>query len=332
VKAIKRMMRLVVAGIVLAAAMTWAAPNPDAHAAGTNIGITFGPVPSVPPTPGGILTLSLIVTASGTDALKDSYNVALFSTGLDTATWTCNPLDVGVGCHDIPINLPVFADSFFLEPIDHRGRPIVQYEISMLVPQDATEMTIVATVDVLRDDIPTDDIAQITIPVYRPADISVTVNDGTETYVSGAPLTYDVTVHNDGPNPATGLDIAGSAPADAVWTCTPGSGATCAPSGSGGFSDVVDLAVGATATYTVSFSTPPTPQGAFEFAVAVPTLGRDSIDLDPTDNTAADLNFTPASSGTADIALTITNERDFVDADQPVTHLRRGRDDRSWLS
>ena len=89
------------------------------------------------------------------------------------------------------------------------------------------------------------------------ADLSITKTDGLSSAQPGDPMTYTIVVGNAGPSAVTGAPVIDALPAGlaaATWTCAPSSGATCAASGVGNINTVVGLAVGATATFTVTTS------------------------------------------------------------------------------
>jgi uncharacterized repeat protein (TIGR01451 family)/uncharacterized repeat protein (TIGR02543 family) len=85
-------------------------------------------------------------------------------------------------------------------------------------------------------------------------DLALTVTDGLAAVAWGSPVTYTVTVTNRGPTAVTGAHVTDVLPAQltgASWTCTGAGGGSCPASGSGGLDALVDLPVGATATFLV---------------------------------------------------------------------------------
>jgi CSLREA domain-containing protein/uncharacterized repeat protein (TIGR01451 family) len=92
------------------------------------------------------------------------------------------------------------------------------------------------------------------VPVI--ADLSVTVTDRVATPALGASLTYTVTVSNAGPAQAVNAPVAAAFPSplnNVSWSCSPGAGASCAPtSGTGDIAGVVTMPSGASVTYQVT--------------------------------------------------------------------------------
>ncbi|MDY7095069.1 MAG: beta-propeller fold lactonase family protein [Acidobacteriota bacterium] len=98
-----------------------------------------------------------------------------------------------------------------------------------------------------------------TTEIRQLADLQVTKTDGGEPAVPGESFSYQVTVSNQGPNNAAGVQVEDSFPSGFVcdtptcWTCTTSGGGSCgsgAASGSG-FSHSVTLAAGTSVTYDI---------------------------------------------------------------------------------
>ena len=88
-------------------------------------------------------------------------------------------------------------------------------------------------------------------------DLSLSKTDGVAGVAWGAPVTYTITVANNGPNNVSGATVtdtfASPLAANPTWVCVPSSGASCAADGGvGNINQTVSLNVGATATFTVS--------------------------------------------------------------------------------
>lgn len=103
-------------------------------------------------------------------------------------------------------------------------------------------------------DTPTD-----TAPPPPPsADLWITNNDGATAYVPGDPRTYTIVVSNAGPSNITGATVTDNFPAQiltANWTCAGVGGGVCTAVGAGNISDLVNLPVGSSVTYTVNVTT-----------------------------------------------------------------------------
>ena len=99
--------------------------------------------------------------------------------------------------------------------------------------------------------------ATVTSAAAPSADLYVSKTSTPKPYVAGQTLTYTMVVTNRGPSNVTGArvqDILPTALAGFGWTCTPSSGATCPTpaSGTGNINVLVNLPVGASATFELS--------------------------------------------------------------------------------
>jgi uncharacterized repeat protein (TIGR01451 family) len=88
------------------------------------------------------------------------------------------------------------------------------------------------------------------------ADLQITKTDNQTTTTPGAPLTYQIVVRNNGPNPVTNATVTDTFPAsltNVTWSCVGAGGGNCdQPNGAGNINTTVDLPVNATATFTVN--------------------------------------------------------------------------------
>ncbi len=124
------------------------------------------------------------------------------------------------------------------------------------------------------------------------ADVGVTLDDGVESARPGDTLSYTLTVSNQGPDAVAGVAVATTLSTRLTgigWTCVAAGGATCAANGSGDVADSVDLPAGDSVTYTITATVAATADGPIE-STATATLPAGSVDPDPADNTASDVD------------------------------------------
>lgn len=128
-----------------------------------------------------------------------------------------------------------------------------------------------------------------------PDDLQVTLS-GPATVLQGTPVTYTLTVTNNGAYPIDSADaptVTDTLPAaitGATWTCTPSAGASCTASGSGDLNTSgLTLPSNASVTYTISGTLDPSIAcGGTVTDSANADFGSSStfVDPDPTNNTA----------------------------------------------
>ena len=107
-------------------------------------------------------------------------------------------------------------------------------------------------------------------------------------YTPGAPLSYALTVSNSGPSAATGTSIVDVFPAaytGVTWTCSSVGGASCAASGSGNISQIVNLPSGSAVAFAISGTVAPGTTGTLSNTASA-TLGAGITDPQPSNNSA----------------------------------------------
>ncbi len=130
----------------------------------------------------------------------------------------------------------------------------------------------------------------VTTVVAAATDLSITKTDGATSYTPGNTVVYTIVASNGGPTAVTGASVTDPLPANIVsstWTCVGAAGGTCTASGSGGISDLVNLPVGGSVTYTLSMDVPANFTGNLTNVASVaPPTGV--VDTNPANNTATD--------------------------------------------
>ncbi|MEP9399016.1 hypothetical protein [Mesorhizobium sp. KR2-14] len=126
------------------------------------------------------------------------------------------------------------------------------------------------------------------------AELAVTKTDGSPTYTPGAKSVYTIEVTNSGPFGVQGVTVSdpppAGIPASAInWTCSASAGASCAPSGTGGIADKVNVPVGGKVTYQLTIDVPLNFAGPLTNTVTI-TLPDTVIGDNPSNNVATDIN------------------------------------------
>lgn len=144
-------------------------------------------------------------------------------------------------------------------------------------------------------------------PTPISVDLQVTKDDGVNTYLAGSTLIYTVVVVNNGTSDVTGAIVNDALPTQIAswsWACAAQNGGAtgCDPAIglSAGFSDSVNLPVGASITYTVNAIVPGTATGDLINTTSI-NLPSGYVDSNPADNVATDTDtFVPS----ADLQIT----------------------------
>ena len=158
----------------------------------------------------------------------------------------------------------------------------------------------------VTDPNPTNDVSTDTDTADPQADLSITKTDGVTTVIPGNNVTYTIVARNAGPSAVSGATVSDTFPATltgVTWTCLAAGGGSCTATGIGDINDIVDLPVGATATYTVNATVSVSAAGALVNTATV-TLPGGITDPTPGNNTATD---TDALEPTADLSVTKTD-------------------------
>ena len=139
-------------------------------------------------------------------------------------------------------------------------------------------------------------------------------------FVAGDPITYTITVGNDGPSDVVGATVTDVFPVDILsptWTCTSSGGAACATSGSGDINENVNLPVGSSVVFIVTATVDPGTSSASISNTATVAVPASTTDPDPADNSDTDAN--PFSTD-ADLSISKTASPDPVLAGETLVY------------
>jgi uncharacterized repeat protein (TIGR01451 family) len=141
----------------------------------------------------------------------------------------------------------------------------------------------------------------------------------------GAPLSWTITLSNDGPDGVSGVGLTDGPPADVtglVWTCSPSAGSSCTSAGVGALLDTASLAAGGRLSYTLSGTVSPSTGASSLLNTATLTLPAGVSDPDATDHSAS--WTTEVSTGESFYTLAPCRLVDTRTADGPL--LTAGQD------
>ncbi len=255
--------------------------------------------------PGASVTYTIIVRNVGNgDALGATVSDSI-PTQITSWTWTCTGSTGGAsGC------TPYSGNGNFSDIVDLPAGSSITYTVTAQTdPSATTSLTNTATVTPptgITDPTPANNTASDTDTPNPQADLSATKDDGVTQYIPGGTLTYTITVSNAGPSNAPGALVSDPIPSQFTswtWVCSSSSGGATGCdgySGSGNFSDTVDLPAGASITYTVTASVASSATGNLINTVAV-TAPAGATDTNTGNNTATD---TDAQNSQAAISVT----------------------------
>lgn len=230
---------------------------------------------------GGAFDYTLSVTNTGPSVawgvrVEDTLPAGVSMTDATGTGWTCGEDGGLVVCSR--------------ESLDVGTAPLLT--LSVTAPLEGGAITNEALVGASSSDPDTDDNNASEQTVVTTADLAITKTDGVTTAIPGYDtLTYTIMATNTtGPSAVTGASVSDAFPTEltCTWVCTPSSGTSCtAGPVSGDISDVVDLPVGASATYTAICSIAASATGTLSnTATIVPPAGIG--DPVPADNQATD--------------------------------------------
>ncbi len=149
------------------------------------------------------------------------------------------------------------------------------------------------------------------------ADLTITNSDGISTANPGGSVTYTITASNPGPSSVTGATVTDTFPPSLTcnWTCS-GTG-TCAASGSGNISSLVNLPGGASVTYSATCSIAASATGSLSNTASI-TAPAGVNDPNTANNNATDTDSLVAKTT---VRLTITDNLDAAQLGDVLTYV-----------
>jgi uncharacterized repeat protein (TIGR01451 family) len=202
--------------------------------------------------PGQSTTYTITVANSGPSNAPVTVVTDAQPVGATFASWSCAPsagasctTASGSGSINTTVGLPVGTTATFT----------VVTAIGPATTGTLANTATAAPAVGITDPVAGDNSATDSDTLTPSADLAVSKTNVVSSVVPGTPVSYTIVASNTGPSAVTSATVADALPASlaaATWTCTTAGGGSCTASGSGSMNDIVNLPVGATATYTVS--------------------------------------------------------------------------------
>jgi uncharacterized repeat protein (TIGR01451 family) len=236
-------------------------------------------------TPGQSLTYTLTVTNSGPDPSNGTTVSDAFPSTLSGVTWTCQASG-GATC-------PAPGSGNINASVDLPSGGAVVFTASGTVAANATgtivdHATATAGAPATDPNTANNTASVSTDPVPTHADVAVALLASPQQYTRGQPLTYTLTVTNDGPDASNGTQVSDNFPSSlsgVTWTCVASGGASCPSSGNGDLDASVDLPSGGTVVFTATGTVRSNTTGTIEDQ-ATATVNAPTIDPNTANNTA----------------------------------------------
>jgi uncharacterized repeat protein (TIGR01451 family) len=268
--------------------------------------------------PGRPVTYTLTVTNNGPSDSPGARVTDTFPALLTGVTWTCSA-SAGSSC------LGAAAGAGGIErTVNLAAGGTVTYTATATISAAATG-TLANTAAVqapaaVPDLVSGNNSATDTDTLTPQADLAIANTDGKTTAVAGGPVTYTLTVTNNGPSNTSGVTVSDLFPttlSGVTWTCTASAGSHCTASGLGQILDTIDLAAGGTAVYTATGTLDPGASQSLDNTATV-TAPAGVTDPTPGNNTATDSD---TLSRRADLAVTLSDGRTAVSPGDTVTYV-----------
>jgi uncharacterized repeat protein (TIGR01451 family) len=193
---------------------------------------------------------TIVVSNSGPSSVIGARVADAVPAILSGATWTC-VASLGSAC-------TATGTGNIADTIDLAAGGTATYTLTALIDPTAigtisNTATVVAPTGV--SDPVDNNTATDTSALVQVNDLAITKASTQTTYLVGSTVVYAIVVTNSGPSSAIDAVVTDSIPTSlsgASWTCVASSGSSCSGTGVGNITDIVNLAVGGTLTYTLT--------------------------------------------------------------------------------
>ncbi len=263
------------------------------------------------------LTYTITVRNNGPSTVNGATVTDIVPSKLTNVTWTCTATaggscaaPSGNGSINTTVNLMPGSTATF------KLRATVINSATGSVVNTAT----VTSPALVPDPVPNNNSDTDTDTISFSADLAVTKTNNATTLVAGTQTTYTIVASNAGTSAVTGATVTDTLPAtltNATWTCIASAGSACgAANGTGNINTTVDLAVGGTATFSLTATVAPNATGNVSNSVSV-TPPAGTTDPNGANNSATD---TDPVTQIADLSITKTNNATTVTAGTQTTY------------
>ena len=287
--------------------------------------------------PGQTVEYELVVSNSdpGANSVIDAPVADTLPASLINASWTCTATAgsicataTGVGSIASTVSLLQGGSATYL-----LSATLISSTTGVL----ANTATVTAPVGVTDGD-STNNTSTSSNPIQPIADLQITKSNGVSEVDAGSVVTYSIVATNAGPSDVTGATVIDNPPfatGPITWSCASTMGASCPATGTGALAAGVNLPVGSTATFSLSYTVDPTATaGTIQNTASIspptgvtdPTNTNDSATDNDTLRRRADLSITkthpsgPVTPGTnITYTLTVTNAGPASAANATVT-------------
>ena len=273
---------------------------------------------------GSQVTYIITVTNNGSTDVIGATVTDVFPASLTGVTYTSVPSggatmnDAGNGNINDTVNLPGFASITYTATgtLSASATGTLSNTATVTAPSGINDSNL-GNNTAFDDDL-------ITAP---PADLSITKTDNATSSMPGSPITYTITVNNNGTNTATDAIVIDNFPpslTNPMWTSVATGGATGnLTSGNGNINDAVTLPMGGRIVYTVTATISPTATGTLNNTATIMPPSTVS-DPNPGNNTSIDSTSLTAS---ADLRITKSDGVTSVGPGGNVTYTIRVTND-----
>ncbi|MEI6900211.1 MAG: hypothetical protein WCL00_10050, partial [Bacteroidota bacterium] len=193
-------------------------------------------------TPGTSTTYTIDVLNNGPSDVIEATVTDNMPAGITSWSWTGSNGSSGTGNINEKVNLSTGVS--------------IEYSVVMNIPSSFTG-SLVNTANVavpvgVTDNNLSNNSSSDTDTKNSVADLVITKTDNATQYIPGTTTTYTIVVSNNGPSDVTGATVIDYLPAGVTWAWS----STKPSSGSSDINETVNLAVGASITYTVDVTIP----------------------------------------------------------------------------